>query len=65
MVKNHLKEIRMKEFMMNKKEFAKFIDVNYVQYIGYEKGTVPYLEVALRIAKKLNRKIDIIFYLDE
>ncbi|NLY46812.1 MAG: helix-turn-helix domain-containing protein [Tissierella sp.] len=65
MVKNRLKEIRMREYMLNMKEFAKLLDINYVQYIGYEKGTVPYLEVALRISKKLNRSIDDIFYLEE
>ena len=64
MVKNRLKEIRMREYMLNMKEFAALLEINYVQYTGYEKGIVPYLEVALKIAENLNRKVDDIFYLD-
>lgn len=40
-VKNKLKEIRMKEFMMNRVEFAKVLDINYKQYVKYEKDVVP------------------------
>ncbi len=65
-VKNRLKEIRMQEYMMSQKEFAKFIDINYRQYNKYEHdGIIPYLEVALKIARKLNKQVEDIFYLDE
>lgn len=63
-VKNRLKEIRMREYLMNMTEFAKFLEINYFQYVKYEKGTVPYLEVALRISDKLNKPVNDIFYLD-
>ncbi len=65
MVKNRLKEIRMREYLMNMKEFAKLLEINYAQYVRYENGTVPYMEVAFKIAKKLNKKVDDIFYLEE
>lgn len=64
-VKNKLKEIRMKEYMMNMTQFADMLEINYHQYVRYENGTVPYLEVALKIAKKLNKHVDEIFYLEE
>lgn len=64
-VKNRLKEIRMKEYMMNMTQFAEMLNINYKQYVKYEKGTVPYLEVALRISKKLNKSVNEIFYLEE
>lgn len=66
-VKNNLKEIRMKEHMIdNQKEFAKLLEVNYRQYNRYETdGVVPSLEIALKIAKKLNKNVKDIFYLDE
>ena len=40
MVKNRLKEIRMKEYLMNMKEFANLLGINYAQYVRYENGTV-------------------------
>lgn len=64
-VKNRLKEIRMKEYMMNMTQFAEMLNINYKQYVKYEKGTVPYLEVALKISKKLNKSVNEIFYLEE
>lgn len=63
-VKNRLKEIRMREYMMNMTQFAEMLDINYKQYVKYEKDTVPYLEVALKISKKLNKTVNEIFYLD-
>lgn len=65
MVKNKLKEIRMKEYMMNMTQFAEFLEINYTQYIKYEKDTIPYLEIALKIANKLNKDVGEIFYLEE
>ncbi len=64
-VKNRLKEIRMKEYMMNMKEFAKVLDINYRQYTDYEKGVVPQAETMLKIAKKLNKRVEEIFYLED
>lgn len=63
-MKNKLKEIRMKEYMLNQREFAKLLEINYRQYNKYEHGTVPSLEIALRIAKKLDKPVETIFYLD-
>jgi len=65
-VKNRLKEIRMREYMMTQKEFAeKVLDMDYRQYNKYENGTTPYGETMLYIAKKLNKKVEDIFYLVE
>lgn len=63
-VKNRLKEIRMKEYMMNKTEFAKMLGLNYKQYIKYENDTTPTLETALHISNKLKRSVNDIFYLE-
>jgi putative transcriptional regulator len=64
-IKNHLKEIRMREYMLNQTEFAKLLDIDFRQYSRYEKGTVPTSETMLTIAKKLNKKVEDIFYLVE
>ncbi|WP_238886369.1 helix-turn-helix transcriptional regulator [Clostridium sp. YIM B02551] len=58
-LKNKLKEIRMKEYMINQKEFAEFLGLNRSQYNKYENNKEqPSIEVFYKIAKKLNRKID-------
>ena len=65
MVKNKLKEIRMRDHLMEPENFAKLIDVNIKSYYSYEKGSSrPNLEKALEIAKKLNKSIEEIWYLD-
>lgn len=64
MVKNRLKEIRMKEYMMNQKDFASFLDIDYRKYNHYEKNTTPSAETILKVAKKLNRPVEDIFYLE-
>lgn len=65
MVSNKLKEIRMKEYMMEPKEFAKKLGVTVRSYYQYEEGSSrPKLEIALEIAKRLNKKIDDIWYLE-
>ncbi|QEK11715.1 helix-turn-helix domain-containing protein [Crassaminicella thermophila] len=64
-VKNRLKEIRMKEYMMSQKDFSNMLKINYHQYTKYEKNTIPVLETALQIAKKLNKPVEEIFCLDE
>lgn len=64
-VKNKLKEIRMREYMMEPQEFAKFIEVNYKTYYSWERGAAgPSLETALKVAKKLNKRIEDVWYLD-
>jgi putative transcriptional regulator len=62
-VKNRLKEIRMREYMMEPQEFASFIEVNYKTYYSWERNVAgPSLETALMIAKKLNKKVEDIWY---
>lgn len=64
-MKNRLKEIRMKEYMMKQKEFAEFLGVNNKSYFAWEKETIkPSIEIALEIAKKLNRRVEDIWYLE-
>jgi putative transcriptional regulator len=62
MVKNRLKEIRMKEYMMNQQHFCELLEINYRQYSRYEHGAVPSLEVAFKISQKLNKTIDEVFH---
>lgn len=65
-VKNKLKEIRLKEYLIdNQTEFSKILEIDYRQYNRYENGTVPSLETALEIAEKLNKKVEDIFHLDK
>lgn len=65
MVKNRLKEIRMREYMMEPQEFSKLIEVNYKTYYSWEKGIAgPSLEKALEVAKKLNKSLEDIWYLE-
>ncbi len=66
MVKNRLKEIRMREYMMAPGEFAKYLDVSIKTYSGWENGhSKPTLEGALVIANKLNKDIKDIWYLED
>ncbi|PAB60982.1 helix-turn-helix transcriptional regulator [Anaeromicrobium sediminis] len=66
-VGNKLKEIRLKEYMLdNKSEFAKILDVSIQTYTKWENGnTVPPIERALKISEKLNRTINDIWYLEK
>lgn len=54
----------MKNYMMSQKDFAVLLELNYRQYNRYENGTAPEGETMLRIARKLNMKVEDIFYLD-
>ncbi|NME95381.1 helix-turn-helix domain-containing protein [Clostridium cochlearium] len=55
----------MREYMMEPQEFAKFIDINYKTYYSWERGTAgPSLGTALEVAKKLNKKVEDVWYLD-
>lgn len=64
MLKNKLKEIRMKEYMMTQKEFADMLGINNTTYSKIEnyKKSVS-LENAYVIAEKLNKKIEDIWYI--
>lgn len=65
MVKNRLKEIRMREYMMNQKEFAKYLGTDIKNYSNWERNVSrPNLEKALEISKKLNRTVNDIWYLE-
>ncbi|WP_053956805.1 helix-turn-helix transcriptional regulator [Inediibacterium massiliense] len=66
-VKNKLKEIRLKEHLMdNKSEFAKMIGVNIQTYTKWENGdTVPPIERALKVSEKLNKTVNDIWYLEK
>lgn len=64
-VKNKLKEIRMREYLMNQKEFADFLSVGITTYCNWEKNlSRPTLEKALEISNKLNKNIKDIWYLE-
>lgn len=64
-VKNRLKEIRMREYMMTQKKFATKLGVKLTTYSQWENGqSNPALEKAFEIAKILNKGIDEIWYSD-
>lgn len=64
-VKNKLKEIRMREYTMNQKEFAEYLNIGITTYCNWEKETSkPTLEKAIEIANKLNKDIKQIWYLE-
>lgn len=63
MLKNRLKEIRLKEYMMSSKEFSGMLGVKLSTYSQWEKGANnPNLEKAIEISKKLNRTIEDIWF---
>lgn len=65
-VRNRLKEIRMREFMLDPIEFADLIAVNKKTYYAWESGdATPALKECLRVANKLKKKVDDIWYLEE
>lgn len=64
-MKNKLKEIRMKEYMFNQKEFAELLNISQGQYNKYENSiSVPTLAIALKISIKLNKNVNEIFSLE-
>lgn len=64
MVKNKLKEIRMREYMLNQKDFCKLIGISQSTYNPIENNTKQgNAETILLIAKGLNRKVEDIWYL--
>lgn len=64
MLRNKLKEIRMKEYFIdNKSEFARFLGVPVHTYIKWENSdTIPNLDSAMSVAVKLNRTVYDIWY---
>lgn len=64
MVKNKLKEIRMREYMLNQKDFCKLIGISQSTYNPIENNVKQgNAETILLIAKGLNRKVEEIWYL--
>ena len=62
-VKSRLKEIRMREYLMNQSEFAKFLDIPLTTYSQWERNVSnPTLEKAYEIAKKLNKSLEEIWH---
>ena len=65
-LKNRLKEIRMKEFMLSQKEFSDYLGVGITTYCNWENNlSRPSLEKALKISKKLNKSIEEIWCLED
>jgi len=64
-VGNKLKEIRMKEYMMNITQFAEVLGIDIKLLSSWERSqSKPTLERALEISKKLNKTINEIWYLE-
>lgn len=64
MVKNRLKEIRMREYMLNQKDFCRLIGISQSTYNPIENNTKQgNAETILLIAKGLNRRVEEIWYL--
>ncbi|MEG0133424.1 MAG: helix-turn-helix domain-containing protein [Clostridium sp.] len=66
MVKNRLREIRLREYLMDSKsEFARMLNIQIQTYIKWEnEESNPNLDLAFTIAKKLNKQIIDIWYQD-
>ena len=66
MLRCRLKEIRLKEFMIDSKaEFARKLCIPIQTYTNWEKElSYPNLNLAYEIAKKLNKEVTEIWYLD-
>ena len=66
MVKNKLKEIRMKEQMMNSNKFCKLIRISPSTYSQIETNKQQgNIETILKISKALNLKVEDIWYLED
>lgn len=65
-MRNRLKEIRMKEYMLNQKEFCKLIGISQSTYSAIETNKMQgNIENILNIAKALNKNVEEIWYLQE
>lgn len=67
MIKNNLQQIRLKDFGVDTRiDFANFLNVNAKTYSCWEAGvSCPKLFEAIRIAKKLNKKVEEIWISEE
>lgn len=66
MVKNNLKEIRMREYAEDPKYFAKRLDVNIKTYYTWENSSaLPSSKKMLEVAKKLNKRVEEIWWLSD
>lgn len=64
LVNNRLKEIRMKEYMMNSSEFSKAIGISLSTYSQIESNKQQgNIDTILKISKALNRKVEDIWFL--
>lgn len=58
MIRNRLKEIRMKEYMMTQTEFAEYLGIHRNALSKYESGIrIPDTATLYKICKKLNKNI--------
>ena len=65
-MKNNFRVIRMREFVLDVGAFAKMLEVDSKTYSNWEKErSQPKLEIAIKVAKKLNRKVEDIWLIDE
>lgn len=65
MVKNRLREIRMREYMLSSKEFCEILNIPESTYSKIESNKQQgNIETILKIAKALNLKVEDIWYLD-
>jgi len=65
-VKNRLKEIRMREYLKNQTDFANKLEIPTKVYWSWEnEKSNPTLERSLEIAKKLNKDVNDIWYLED
>lgn len=64
MLKCKLKEIRLKDFMIDSKtEFANMLEIPMQTYVKWENNkSYPNLDLAFTIAKKLNKEVTEIWY---
>lgn len=66
MVKNKLKEIRMREYMMNSSEFCEVLGISISTYSKIESNKQQgNIETIFKISRALNRKVEDIWYLTD
>jgi putative transcriptional regulator len=66
MAKNRLRQIRHELMIDKQNEMADLLGINQSQYNRYERHKAePTLDAALRIAKKLGKNVEDIFYIDD
>lgn len=64
MVRNRLKEIRMRDYMLNSSEFCKVLNISISTYSQIESNKQQgNIETILKISRALNRKVEDIWYL--